>query len=193
MIRKRSIIISTVMLVAILGITLGIIIHVYSNEKIEKATIQQIKEINRINENQIVVETASNEEKTTPNTTVVFETYYAQCGHSKTEKKTIDGYEVNKTKEEIEKIYPKWRIKKFSSKEVLLYREENELCENHYLIKEKDGHINVYSINKDGNEELKRETEIVTQYLPEKDIYLLQNGIKVNSESELEEVLSDYD
>ena len=181
------------MLVAILGITLGIIIHVYSNEKIEKATIQQIKEINRIDENQIVVETASSEEKTTPNTTVVFETYYTQCGHSKTEKKTIDNYEVNKTKEEIEKIYPKWKIKNFSSKEILLYREENELCENHYLIKEKDGHINVYSINKNGKEELKRETEIVTQYLPEKDISLLQNGIKVNSESELEEVLSDYD
>ncbi len=190
---KKTIWISIIVSVIFLGITAGIIIHVYSDTKIEKATVQQVKEINRELDNQIVVETSSIETKTSPNAVITFEIYYSRCGHSKIKKEKIKDSEVNKSEEEIKKIYPNWKIKKFNSDEIAMYREEDNICENHYMIKEKDGYVTIYSIKSDGNEEEKDVTDISTQYLPEEDMKLLQNGIKVNSESELEQVLSDYD
>ncbi|MBR3134189.1 MAG: BofC C-terminal domain-containing protein [Clostridia bacterium] len=190
---KKTIWIGIIVSIIFLGITAGIVIHVYGDTKIEKATVQQVKEINSVLENQIVVETASIEEKTSPNAFITFETYYSRCGHSKINRDKIKDEEVNKTEDEIKKAYPNWKIKKFNSNEITLYREENSICENHYMIKEKDGYISIYSIQNDGYEEEKETTDISTQYLPEEDIKLLQNGIKVNSESELEQVLSDYD
>lgn len=193
---KKVIWIGIVISTIVLGFTAGIIVNIYESKKLEKATIeqvQQVKEINKNIENQIVVETSSNEEKTSPNATITFETYFNKCGHSYINKEKIKNDEVNKTKEEFEKLYTKWQIKEFNSGDIKLYREENGICDNHYMIREKDGHITIFSIDKDGNEKLKKETDITTQYLPERDNELLQNGIKVNSEKELEEVLSDYE
>ena len=51
----------------------------------------------------------------------------------------------------------------------------------------------VYSIDQDGNETVKNETEILTKYLPEEDIKLLRKGIMANNQTELEEILSDYE
>lgn len=190
---KKIIFPGVFLLVVILGITAGIIVHVYSNQKNEEATVQYVKEVNKSFENQIVVETASKEVKTSPNATITYETYFNQCGHSYINKEKIKSNEVNKTKEEFERLYPKWQIKEFDSGDIKLYREENGICGNHYMLRERNGSISVYTIDKDGNEKLKKETEINTKYLPEKDMELLKNGIKVNSEKELEEVLSDYE
>lgn len=190
---RKSLWIGLIFSTIIIGITSGIIAHIYSDEKVEKATLTNIKEIDRPIDNQIVIKTASTEEKTSPNAEITFETYYNRCAHSKVEKKQISNNAVNKTEKELEEIYPKWKIKKFSSDEIVMYKEENKMCDDHFIIKEKEGYISVYSIDENNNEDLLEKTEIATQYLPEEDIELLKKGIKVNSTTELKRVLSDYE
>ena len=190
---KKSIWFGIIMSTIILGITAGIIVHLYSDEEVEKATVESIKEINRNLENQIVVQTVTLDEKTSPNAKLTFETYYNSCGHSKIEKKRISNDDVNKTKDEIEEAYPDWKIKSFSAYEIIFYKEINSMCDDHYLIKENNGYITIYSIDDKGKEKLKEKTEIATQYLPEEDRNLLKKGIKANSSTELEQIISDYE
>lgn len=187
----------TILIIAIstivLGITTGIIVHIFSDEKVENSTAQSVKEINRTLENQIVVKTVALDEKTSPNAKVTFEIYYNRCGHNVIEKRLIDPEDVNKTQNEIEKKYADWKIKTFSENEIYFYKEVNSMCDEHYLIKSNNGFIEIYSINDNGKQELKKKTDISTQYLPEEDVKLLQQGIKANSSAELEQIISDYE
>lgn len=124
---------------------------------------------------------------------VTYETYYSKCGHNEIEKKKIETEDINKTEKQLKEKYDNYKITKFSNEEVKLYIEKNQICENHYVIKEKEGKIAIYSVNDEGKETFKSETEILTKYLPEEDIELLKKGIKANSEAQLNQILSDYE
>lgn len=210
----KSFWIGTIIVVIILGITAGIIVHVYSDERTERATLKQANELARLKEanlndkankndrnnenngngeNSVIVKTSSAEEKTTPNTIIIFESYYSKCGHSKIRSEKISNEYVNKTEEEMQKIYSDWKIKSFSSDRIELYKNENSLCGNHYIVKEENGYVTVYNINKDGQEVLSDKTDISTKYLPKDDNDLLKNGIKANSTSQLEQILADFE
>ena len=179
--------IGTIIVVIILGITAGIIVHVYGDERTERATLKQANELARMKEanlndkankngrnngkngngennnyydnnensndveNSVILKTSSGEEKTTPNTLIIFESYYSKCGHSKIRSEKI----------------------------------ANEYVEN--------GYVTVYNINKDGQEVLSDKTDISTKYLPKDDNDLLKNGIKANSTSQLEQILADFE
>ena len=222
--------IGTIIVVIILGITAGIIVHVYGDERTERATLKQANELasmkeanlndksnennknnknntnNKNNnddnnnienddndENSIIIKTSSGEEKTTPNTLIIFESYYSKCGHSKIRSEKIANEYVNKTKEEMQKIYSDWEIRSFSSDRIELFKNENSLCGNHYIVREENGYVTVYNINKDGQEVLSDKTDISTKYLPKDDNDLLKNGIKANSTSQLEQILADFE
>lgn len=221
--------IGTIIVVIILGITAGIIVHVYGDERTERATLKQANELARMKEanlndkankngrnngkngngennsyydnnensndveNSIIIKTSSGEEKTTPNTLIIFESYYSKCGHSKIRSEKIANEYVNKTKEEMQKIYSDWEIKSFSSDRIELFKNENSLCGNHYIVKEENGYVTVYNINKDGQEVLSDKTDISTKYLPKDDNDLLKKGIKANSTSQLEQILADFE
>ena len=227
----KSFWIGTIIVVIILGITAGIIVHVYGDERTERATLKQANELasmkeanlngksngnnknnknntnnnknnnddnNNIDnddndENSIIIKTSSGEEKTTPNTLIIFESYYSKCGHSKIRSEKIANEYVNKTKEEMQKIYSDWEIRSFSSDRIELFKNENSLCGNHYIVKEENGYVTVYNINKDGQEVLSDKTDISTKYLPKDDNDLLKKGIKANSSSQLEQILADFE
>lgn len=221
--------IGTIIVVIILGITAGIIVHVYGDERTERATLKQANELARMKEanlndkankngrnngkngngennsyydnnensndveNSVILKTSSGEEKTTPNTLIIFESYYSKCGHSKIRSEKIENEYVNKTKEEMQKIYSDWEIRSFSSDRIELFKNENSLCGNHYIVREENGYVTVYNINKDGQEVLSDKTDISTKYLPKDDNDLLKNGIKANSTSQLEQILADFE
>lgn len=221
--------IGTIIVVIILGITAGIIVHVYGDERTERATLKQANELARMKEanlndkankngrnngkngngennsyydnnensndveNSVILKTSSGEEKTTPNTLIIFESYYSKCGHSKIRSEKIANEYVNKTKEEMQKIYSDWEIRSFSSDRIELFKNENSLCGNHYIVREENGYVTVYNINKDGQEVLSDKTDISTKYLPKDDNDLLKNGIKANSTSQLEQILADFE
>lgn len=187
--------VAIVLLTIILGITSGIIVHVYSNEKREESTLKQANEFERMEqeEKSNIVKVSSNEEKTTPNTTITFETYYNKCGHVKINKKTIDKDDVNKSLNEIKEKYNDYSIESFNKDEIVLKKEVDKLCDDHYIVREDDGYISVYNVDENGNETLKNRTDILTKYLPNEDIDLLKKGIKANGANKLDEILSDYE
>ena len=184
------------------GILLGIIVHIYNDEKMKTAMIEYVNTFNdkkekednkvKIKEKEIV-KVSSNEVKTSPNTELIFSTYYAKCGHIEVKKQEIEKDDVNKTEVEIKEKYKDWIIKSFNSNEIQLYRECNTICKNHYIVKEKEGIIAIYSLDENNQENLKDETDISTKYLPEEDKKLLKKGIKANSYTELQRILSDYE
>ena len=58
---------------------------------------------------------------------------------------------------------------------------------NHY------GVIGIYTLDENGKEVFKEDTEISTKYLPESDIELLNEGVKIIGKTKLIEFLEDYE
>lgn len=100
---------------------------------------------------------------------------------------------INKTEEEIKSKYPEFTIESFGSMELILYKEIEGNCEEHYLLKEKENQIAVYQIDEEGNEKFLQDTGIATDYLPETDRIAIQNGIKIYGKEALNSNLEDYE
>ena len=178
---------------------IGIIIYKNTNSNLGmKVEDELAKDRNKIEENLInsnieLVTTASEEEKTSPNCWFIFKTYYTKCEHITIEKDQVQEVMVNKTKEELEKIYKNWNIVTFRSDEVLFYKEVEEICDEHYMLKELDGYIAIYTLDEQNNPTFKEMTAIVTAYLPEEDVQRLKEGIKLIGKEELNQALEDYE
>ncbi len=123
---RKSVYIGMVLFVIIAGITAGIIVHVYNDKVMEKASMKRTEEDNLVTVNTII-QTATQEEKTTPNTMITVETYYEKCGHNEIEKKKIESEDINKTEKELEEKYAEYKITKFSNEEVKR-RQQKQMC-----------------------------------------------------------------
>lgn len=136
----------------------------------------------------------SSEEKTSPNTIITTKILYKKCNHLKINSQKIDKESVNLNEEEFKKICPEWKVQKFTSKEVVLYQETEDFCNEHYLLKEANGYIEIYAL--DENDEINylfQTTDIATEYLTEIDKGNLQKGIKIYTNKELNKVLEDFE
>lgn len=108
----------------------------------------------------------TSEEKISVNTIIKKVTYYSNCNHNieliiKDKKKYI-----NMTKEMLQKEFPDWEIKEFNRDNVILYKEEDDFCNEHFLVKDEDGYVTVYTIDNNENIlELLDKTNISTKYL----------------------------
>ena len=143
--------------------------------------------------NNSIIETNSNEVKVGPNTKLVLKKYYKDCKHTINSYVELPKELVNMTEEDMQNEYEDWSVEKFTEDEVILLKEEQGFCNEHYLLKEKDGFIAVYVIDKTGEEVLKELTGISTQYLPQNDLLNLESGIKVYGTEELNKTLEDYE
>lgn len=197
---KKYYIISIIgIIIFVILVSIGIIIYKNTTSNIgmqvqNELVVDKNKiEENMINSNIDLVTTSSEEEKTSPNCLFIFKTYYKKCGHTAVEKEDIEEVMVNKTKEDLEKIYINWNIVTFRSDEVLFYKEEEGICNEHYVLKELDGYIAIYTLDEQENATLKETTSILTAYLPEEDIQRLNEGIRVNGKEELNQALEDYE
>ena len=136
------------------------------------------------------------EEKVSPNATLVLKTVYKKCGHEIYEAKQIEGEYVNMSESEFGKIFSEknenFVIKKFSPKEITAVKELDYICNEHYLLKENKGLIVVYKYNTNGEKEKYKETNIGVDFLTDIDKAELKNGIEVVGENELNSKLEDY-
>lgn len=191
-------------LISIIGIiifailvTIGVIIYKNTSSNLEQKEANNIQN-NQIEENLIdsnidLVTTTSEQEKVSPNSVFIFKIYYKKCEHITIEKETASEVMVNKTREDLESIYKDWNIVTFRNDQVLFYKEEEGICNEHYMLKELEGYIAIYSLDEEENETLKEKTAIVTTYLPEEDIITLKEGIKVYGRDKLNKALEDYE
>lgn len=139
------------------------------------------------------VKTNTEEEKTSPNCSLITKTYYEKCGHTKSEYANLPQNLVNLTKDEIQERYQEYEIESFASNEVILYQEKEGECGEHYMVKDKDGLVTVYQILEDGSQEELEVTGVSTEYLPETDQINMKNGIQINGKQALNQLIEDFE
>lgn len=144
-------------------------------------------------ENAKEIVTNSRDEKLSPNSKFVLRKLYKECNHTINEEAELPKELVNLSEKEIQDQYPNWKVIGFNENEVILYKEMNGICNQHFKIIIKDGKVNVYRLNNDKKEELYKITDISTEYLPETDIINLENGINVYGLDELNRYLEDLE
>lgn len=148
--------------------------------------------INNTIENE-TIEVSSKEEKTTPNTILVFKKYYKDCEHTISSMSNIEEKMINLTEEEIKERYPGWDVEKFSKQEVVLSKNLESFCGEHYILTEEDNYISVYILDEEGNKILKEKGNISAEYLPETDRISLRNGIAIYGTEALNKLLEDFE
>ncbi len=139
------------------------------------------------------VETVEIDKKISPDCTLIIKKYYKKCGHTTKDYATIPEELVNKSEEDVKNIYKDWKVIGFSQNEIVLYKEVDGICNEHYLLKEIDNVIGVYILDENDNETLQERTGISTKYLPQEDIEKIKEGIKVIGKEELNSTLEDYE
>lgn len=203
---KKSWLIILVLAIIVIGIITGGYIY-NRNKKIGKNIVDN--EINIVSETitdecteeyekleeqaKLEIETNSSEEKISPNCLITLKRYYDECQHTINEYLDIPKDLVNGTESDLQKEYPNWEIQKYSNNEIILYKEFNSNCGQHFVLRDVDGKINIYKINENNEEELYEKTEISVEYLTETDRIEIQNGIRVNGIEELNQLIEDFE
>lgn len=159
----------------------------------EKVTDECTEEGEIYGEPEEEIETSGAEQKVSPNANLVIRKRYQDCGHTTKEIVEIPPEMVNKTQEEIEQEYPDFQLEGFSPQEVILLKNEEGFCKEHYMVKEKDGKLAIYSLDENDNPTLQEETEIATEYLPQEDVEMLKEGVKLYGKEQLNSYLEDFE
>lgn len=191
--KKTIIILVCVFLIVMLGTVIGFLIYDDAeddyNTTIEENINSEEENIGIVNS----IEILNQEEKTTPNTLMIYKTYYTKCKHYVKEYKDIDTSLVNFTENELKEKCREWDIQKFTSEEVEMSKEKEEFCGEHYKIKLENNSIVIYNIDENGIETEYEHTGITTEYLTEEDILKLTSGIYVYGKESLTSTIEDYE
>lgn len=203
---KKSWIIMLVSAVIIIGIISGLTIYnknknsqnnIIVNEinmvskKVTDECTEEYEEMER--QAKLDIEANSSEEKISPNCLITLKRYYNECQHTINEYIDVPNDLVNGTREDLEKEYPNWEIQKFSSNEIILYKEFDSNCGQHFILRNDNGKISIYKINENNEEEIYEKTEISVEYLTESDKVEIQNGLRVNGIEELNQLIEDFE
>lgn len=100
---------------------------------------------------------------------------------------------VNLTVEEFMDLYSDWTLKSFTSDEIILYKEIDDECGEHYVVKTLDGNIAIYKINNENNLDLIEKTEISIKYLPQIDVENLERGVSLVGKEELNAYIENFE
>ena len=188
---RKGWIIALVVFLLTIGVVLGI--SVYNKNKTDNTNIVDNKKLANETKVDNIVSTVAVLEKVSPNAKVLEKTYFTGCDHLLKETKDIPENLVNKDKETVEKYYKDWNVDSFSKNEIIVYKEESGFCNQHYLIKEHNGVLGIYTIDENGKITLKEDTEIQTMYLPEADLEKVKQGIEAVGNMELNSALEDFE
>lgn len=186
-------------LIFIISIGVG---YVYSSFFMEQRNAKQVQfDENNIEEyaqpNSIelkTIEAVSEEEKVGPNTEFAIKEYYDECSHFKFEYADLPKELINLTRQEIDDYYnDQYEVEKFENNSLVISKEINGLCDNHFFMKLGNEHIEIYKLNTDGSFALYKETEISREYLPEEDIEDLEEGMYIYGEGKINATLEDFE
>lgn len=203
---KKSWIIISSLAIVIIGIIAGISIYDKNKNKERNIIENEINEISELVTDECIeegekfneqwaeeIEANSNEEKISPNALLILKRYYKECNHTINEYIDIPQNLVNKTQGDLIKEYPNWDIQKYSSTEIILYKEFESTCGQHFILRSNNEKIIIYKVNENNEEEIYQETEISTDYLTETDKIEIEKGISVNGVEELNQLIEDFE
>ncbi len=200
--KMNKVIISMItIIVTILGIITAVALikpKARNSENIVEIGQAQTSENNIITENNNQIEnsvkqTNVSEEKISPKAFVTYKIKYEKCGHETSQYREIPEELVNLTKEELKEKYSEWNIDEFSDTNIVLSKTEKGSCNEHFILKEKDGFATVFKKLDNGEEEEYETTDIATEYLSDTDKINMKKGIEVNGLQNLNQLIEDYE
>ena len=197
---NKFIIILLSVVVIIASIITAVVIYNGEDEEQAKVSIKNIEENttntlnNTINsDNQNVIETNVKEVRISPNAFITFKETYEGCGHTKVDFVEVPEDFVNLSKEELKDKYSDWNIEKFTDTDIILSKDFEGSCDEHFIVKDVDGIVTAFKIKEDGTEEEYEITDIATEYLTDTDKIEMKNGIRVNGKQNLNQLIEDYE
>ena len=161
----------------------------------EPVTDECIEEYQVAEDDDGITEVSSSEEKISSNSALILKKYYKECGHTINEYTEMLPELVNMTEDEIGDKFKDWELIGFSTREVILLKEFEGTCGEHFSLKEEEGKVVIYKILADGTKQIYEKTEISPEFLPETDLIQMQSeqGIQVYGKEELNKVLEDFE
>ena len=194
---KFKIVLISIFTIALIILTSAVVYQNIKYDKLakeeEKVTDECIYENNEIENDIDEIKVSETETKVSPNAELVIKKYYKECGHTTEEKRNVANDMVNKTQEEIEKLYPDYKVESFFNNKIVLIKEEEGQCDEHYIVRDENSNIMIYKILSDGKEEIYQNTGISTEYLPETAKISLRDGIKVFGRENLNSIIEDFE
>lgn len=140
----------------------------------------------------IIVETVKVEEKISPYAQLVIKKKFLKCNHSTINMIDVPKELVNLPQKDVEEKYTGWNIEEFSAEKVVLSREIDANCDEHFVLKEKEGNIAVYNELTDDKMNLIEVLSVSVDLLSDSDKNDLKNGIRVFGKEELNSLIEDY-
>ena len=143
------------------------------------------------------IEIVREENRISPNTFIEKRIHYKECGHLISNTELAENEVINFTRDEYEDYLdttsPNSRLISFSNVKIVVYSERNSLCQEHYIVGEHNGYIAIFNINENGERVLyKSFTDYPISILIDIDQDKLREGIRVDSEEELSEILENF-
>ena len=148
-----------------------------------------------ISDDQIIAETVYTEQKVKPNMEFGIKEYFDECGHFKFKYSELPKELINMTRQEVEDHYNgNYEVEQLDDKSLILSREINGMCDNHYAITfDEKNFVVIYKINTDTSYSLYKTTEINKEFLPGDDVQKLEEGIIVYGLAKVNSILEDYE
>lgn len=128
----------------------------------------------------------------TPNTQLIFKTYYNSCKHTIEKTAQAANDEVNMSEEQLKEKYIDWEITAFSPPIVELGRTIDTYCPSHYIIGVDNGYIAIYVYDVNGQKIMQEKTDISIATLTPEDQQALTGGIVVDTEDQKEQTLEGF-
>ena len=128
----------------------------------------------------------------TPNTQLIFKTYYNSCRHTVEKAVQAINDEVNMNEQQLKEKYNGWELTGFSPPIVEFSRTVDTYCPNHYIIGVDNGFIAIYVYDEDGHKVMQEKTDISSMTLTPEDQQALYGGIVVDTEEQKEQTLEGF-
>ena len=138
--------------------------NIYISELVEDECTEEYEEYQKL------TTVYSGEEKLSANAILILKKYYQKCDHTINEYVELPQELVNMTKEEVQAEYAEWEVIGFEKGKLILYKEFDDVCGEHFKLKVENGKVVVYIVNMDGNESVYEKTNISSEYLTETDL-----------------------
>ena len=123
---------------------------------------------------------------------------FDECMHYDEYNIKLDDRVINLNEEEVKKYFEEkgYDIRNFNSKKIELLKNNEGICENHYVIKsdnDSDVFLNIYKKDEEGELEFYKQTDIAKEFLTDMDKELFESGVEVLGIENIEKVLEDYE
>ena len=128
----------------------------------------------------------------TPNTQLIFKTYYSSCRHTIEKAVQAESDEINMNEQQLKEKYSHWHLSGYSPPVVEFSRNIDTYCPGHYIIGVDGGYIAIYVYDENGHKSLQEKTDISAAPLTPEDQQALEGGIVVDTEEQKEQTLEGF-